>query len=432
MSIRDTVVTYRAISEALHKNTEGTMREANQQAQAAAPDPAAAAAMLKGLSAALTVLEQEERHPEVLVSPNHGVASLLQSFWAAEANKPGNEARLSDLPSGLREVKFDEKDFGGWIGSFFSWWRQIKKHEWLQAPAAPEPFANKTRVAVLGDWGTGLYGAPVSANTIERDPKGYGLLIHLGDVYYAGSEGEVRERFLDIWPKINNSVSRAVNSNHEMYTGGHAYFNLTLRHPGFDQKASYFALQNDHWVLVGLDTAYDNPHRGGLTDDQVAWLRNIINNADGRKIILLSHHQGFARLESLDNGVAEALNDLLTAEAIFAWYWGHEHRCILYDRDPVWGLHGRCIGHSGYPYFRDNLQEFPVEARWSDLGCWRKVGAKNLIPGGLVLDGPNPYVSGHEQEYGAQGHLTLDFDGDHLNEIIHLPDGTTIYERRLA
>jgi hypothetical protein len=353
------------------------------------------------------------------------MASLLQSYLAERANEEG---KLELQPTGLEEAKFDEHDWLGWVGSFFKWVKGLKKRKWLTAPAAPEPLGNKTRVALLGDWGTGLYGAPISAATIKNDAKGYGLLMHLGDVYYAGTEGEVKERFLAFWPNNAGAISRAINSNHEMYMGGKGYFDLTLKQ--FGQSASYFALQNDHWILVGLDSAYRDPHHGSLTKDQIPWLRNIIHQAEGRKIILVSHHQAFSNLETADP-VAEALGEFLKAKKIFAWYWGHEHRCIIYDRHPGWELYGRCVGHSGFPYFRDKLNHLPYDSNFP-VATWRKLAAKNLIPGGLVLDGPNPYIEDHADEYGTQGHMTLKFDGEHLNEIVHLPDGTIIYDRPLA
>ena len=63
-------------------------------------------------------------------------------------------------------------------------------------------------------------------------------------------------------------MNRALNGNHEMYSGGFGYFKLIL--PAFEQDSSYFALQNEHWLLVGLDTAYvdhdmDND-AGGLAE----------------------------------------------------------------------------------------------------------------------------------------------------------------------
>lgn len=420
MSINETIITYRQINKALNKN-ESVMAETGNKLNDSAQDPVESARMLAGLAAALKTLEQEDKNPGVLISPDHKIASLLQAFLAERANEEG---KLEELPMGGKEAKFDEKDWLGWAGSFFTWWRKIKPHEFLPAPPDPDPFDNRTRVALLGDWGTGLYGAPTCARSIESDPKGYKLAIHLGDVYYAGNTGEVQERFLDLWPKNNVAVNRAINSNHEMYTGGHAYYNLTL--PQFDQKASYFAFQNDHWVLVGLDSAYiDHDLKG----DQVAWLRNIINQAGDRKIILMSHHQPISRLEKQGPKLVEKLGEFLSAKKIFAWYWGHEHRCLLYDQHPTWGMYGRTVGHSGFPYFRDDVSGASPE---EGLPGWHRLQAKDMVPGGLLLDGTNQFVKDHEDKYGPNGYMFLEFDGPNLNEIVQEPDGNVIYERQLV
>jgi hypothetical protein len=277
---------------------------------------------------------------------------------------------------------------------------------------------------MLGDWGTGLYGAPVCAKSIEQDPKGYKLAVHLGDVYYAGNKGEVRERFLDLWPRNNGATNRALNSNHEMYTGGHAYFDLTLQQ--FGQAASYFAFQNDHWVLVGLDSGYKEHDLAG---DQAGWLRNLIDNAADRKIILMSHHQPISRLESQGPNLVEKLGELLNARKIFAWYWGHEHRCLLYDKHPAWDMYGRTVGHGGFPYFRDDVSGLSEEP---GLPNWYRLGSSNMVPGGLLLDGPNEHVKDHEDKYGPNGYMFLEFDGPHLNEIIQGPSGAVIYDRQLV
>ena len=86
--------------------------------------------------------------------------------------------------------------------------------------AQAEPFPDSGRIAVLGDWGTGLYGAPVIAKSIRKDPDPFAMLLHLGDTYYSGTEGEVKQRFLDLWPQRTDAVNRAINSNHDMYSGG--------------------------------------------------------------------------------------------------------------------------------------------------------------------------------------------------------------------
>ena len=57
---------------------------------------------------------------------------------------------------------------------------------------------------------------------------------------------------------------------------------------------------------------------------------------------------------------------------------------------------------------------------------------RNLVPGALILDAPNPYVVGEEEKYGANGYVTLEFDENRLNEMIHAPDGSVIRSQQLA
>src|SRR5208337_3289914 len=106
-------------------------------------------------------------------------------------------------------------------------------------------FPDAGRIAILGDWGTGLYGAPVIGNSVRNDGDPFALLLHLGDVYYSGTHKEVKQRFLEVWPTRPGSINRSLNSNHEMYSGGDSYFDDIL--PQFGQEASYFAFQNQHW-----------------------------------------------------------------------------------------------------------------------------------------------------------------------------------------
>ncbi|HEV7891672.1 MAG TPA: hypothetical protein VGP08_13610 [Pyrinomonadaceae bacterium] len=429
MSNPNPIVTFRQINHAFNSN-EAVMNQAHSEAEAKTADPIEAASKLAALGNALKVLEAEdaEANSRVLVSPDHRVAALLQTFLASRSKEEG---KVEPLHDGANEAKFDDKDVLGWIGSFFTWWKKIKPAKWQTAPAEPEQLAgvgNDFRMAVLGDWGTGLYGAPTCAKSIERDAKGYKVLMHLGDVYYSGDDHEIQKQFLDIWPKVAGSVSRACNSNHEMYTGGHAYFKKTLKQ--FEQKASYFAFQNDHWIFVGLDTGYEDKD---LARNQAQWLREIAKNRGSRKLILFSHHQPLSWLEEQHPKMTGKIGDILTGGHVFAWYWGHEHRCVLYDRHDPWFMHGRCVGHGGYPYFRKP---------WADMGGkvdpenknWVLLGKKNFAPGGRAVDGPNPFIGDGDDpnRYGPQGYMSVEFSGPHINEVVHLPDGSVIYERQLV
>lgn len=429
MSNPNPIVTFRQINHAFNSN-EAVMNQAHSEAEARTTDPIEAASKLAALGNALKVLEAEdaEAQSRVLVSPDHRVAALLQTFLASKSKEEG---KVEPLHKGANEAKFDDKDVLGWIGSFFTWWKKIKPAKWQTAPPEPEVLpgvGNDFRMAILGDWGTGLYGAPTSAKSIEKDAKSYKVLMHLGDVYYSGDDHEIQKQFLDIWPKVPGAVSRACNSNHEMYTGGHAYFKKTL--PQFNQKASNFAFQNDHYIFVGLDTGYADKD---LAKDQAQWLRSIAQKRGTRKLILFSHHQPLSWLEDQHPQLTGKIGDILTGGHVFAWYWGHEHRCVLYDRHDPWFMHGRCVGHGGYPYFRKP---------WGDIGGtkdkdnsnWFILPKKNFAPGGRALDGPNPFIGDGDDpnRYGPQGYMTVEFSGPHINEIVHLPDGKVIYERQLV
>jgi hypothetical protein len=356
----------------------------------------------------------------VLVTVQDRDASMMQSR-VAEGGDGG-----PPLPAGGIEAQFGEGvtggDLWGWFRSLFD---HIDEDRWhpIVRPSNDKigTLADTGRVAMISDWGTNLYGAPVSAGSIKRTGP-YELLLHLGDIYYSGTKTEVKQRFLNVWPATAAKVSRALNGNHEMYSGGFAYFDDIL--PKLKQPSSYFAVQNANWLLAGLDTAHTDH---GLDAQQVTWLTSVVQRAGQRKVILFSHHQPFSRLDRQGPELQAALADLLQNEAITAWYWGHEHDCIVYDRHPGFGLLGRCIGHGGIPSPRKmEVMDAPVDRRLNGV-AWMRLSANADAPACLVLDGPNPLVKGEEQKFGPHGYLTLDFKGTDLVERVHLPDGTEIF-----
>jgi len=262
--------------------------------------------------------ETETVGSDVLITVQDREASLVQSRMA-EIAEAGDA-----LETGGLEAQFGEGAFGGdiwgWAKSLFD---HIDQSEWhaIKRPSGstPQTIADKGRIAVVGDWGTNLYGAPVSARSIIRTGT-YEVMLHLGDIYYSGTESETKQRFLSVWPTGAAKLDRALNGNHEMYSGGFAYFDHIL--PRFNQDSSYFSLQNSHWLLIGLDTAHSDHD---LDAQQVSWLKTTVQNAGQRKVVLFSHHQPFSRLDQQGPKLQSALADLLQGKAITAWYWGHEH-----------------------------------------------------------------------------------------------------------
>jgi 3',5'-cyclic AMP phosphodiesterase CpdA len=417
-----------------HRSLENVFRAQESAASGAelatvAADDLEKARFEEDMEQAQIELQHLDKNPDVLVAPDHRPAALLQSFAAENAAQ--GAGRLERVTPGGYEAQFDEHDVA-WAGSLFTWWRRwLDKHPWITPPAAAAPLPGQVRLGLLGDWGTGLYGAPRCAASLRAASHPDDTIIHLGDVYYSGTPREVEERFLAFWPKVVGVTSRACNSNHEMYTGGNAYFRHTL--PAFGQQASAFALQNDHWLFVGLDSAYEGSdvHGGRVSAEQLAWLRGLVDAAGTRKVVLFSHHQPYSLYEGQGRRLAEDLASVLEAGRIHAWYWGHEHRCVLYDPHPTWGLHGRCVGHSGYPYFRDHFPGGTPSRPNPDGSVWRTLPAGKGAPRGMVLDGPNPYVEGHVVEYGPNGYMTVEFAGPDANERVHAPDGTILLEQPL-
>ena len=148
-----------------------------------------------------------------------------------------------------------------------------------------------------------------------------------------------------------------INGNHDMYSGGHGYFTTLLADPRFacQQQSSWFSIENQRRRIAGVDTAWDeqgihDPRtERGLADPQATKLREWAK-ADDRPFMLLSHHQLFSGYEKPGPWLRAQLAPLLAAERIRAWFWGHEHKCVVHQ--PHEGVeYGRCIGHGGVPVY---------------------------------------------------------------------------------
>jgi hypothetical protein len=255
-------------------------------------------------------------------------------------------------------------------------------------------------IALAGDWGTGFYPdgnvdcpAQLVGNAI--DGVGADYTIHLGDVYYAGTnngkvpiihtpiDGEEQKNFVDVW-KAGSSGSFTMNSNHEMYDGANGLFDVALGDPGkalFSQQqgTSYFALTYENWVVIGLDSGYFDPSSmfmaGAIGNDDNTQQADFINtlDLDGKQIIVLTHHIGIEFDGSTVNNLNEAkYNAGLWDQVTTAlgqggaprnpdfWYYGHVHNGVAYNADApaVSGLTTpsgnapmmRCNGHGSLPF----------------------------------------------------------------------------------
>lgn len=260
--------------------------------------------------------------------------------------------------------------------------------------------AANARIGIIGDWGT---GQPEARTVLQQMAnKNLQIAIHLGDIYYSATQFECDNYFWKIWSDVlhlpdSGIVSYTLSGNHDMFCGGGPYYNL-LQNLG--QPASYFCLRNDNWQVIAIDTGLHDSNPDGtqptyLEDTEVQWLRDKIQNRNGRRTILLSHHQLFSAFEDIPGSGAVnqklygQLKDLLPQ--IDIWLWGHEHNQVIYQS--YLGVLGRCIGHGAFPIGVDETPvlthaEIPVESV--------KLSGDPFLDHGYVivdLDGPEAKLS---------------------------------------
>jgi hypothetical protein len=315
-------------------------------------------------------------HPaDAPFTPRTPTVSIFQSTLSTCIESRA-EQLLKDVPKGLERIAHAVlstenvyREFGPcdplWIETKISEGLAMLEHRppFPSSPAPPMPLAEDARLIVVGDWGSGLPGAVAVAEQMARQiepARGRDQhVIHLGDVYYSGWREEYETRFLPHWPVRSGDLqvlSWTLNGNHDMYSGGHGYFGFLLRdhrfrgqwlpEPAGQQSSSYFSLENDHWQILGLDSAYLDRDLAG---DQAAWVGQKLD-ATGRKTMLLSHHQPFSAYEDVDQTLIDRLLPELDGRVLDAWLWGHEHRCAVYASQPTDYLKfGSCIGHGGVP-----------------------------------------------------------------------------------
>jgi calcineurin-like phosphoesterase family protein len=246
------------------------------------------------------------------------------------------------------------------------------------------------------------------------------ICVHLGDIYYAGQDNEA-EDFLDQWPladaasgKVTRHSSFALNGNHEMFSGGRAYFSRVLF--AFGQQASYFGLRNSNWQFLAFDSAYIDqrllsPDDAKSIDERVGsqwtWLLDKIKGNSTQETILLSHHQPLSafKQENTDgkplNQDARKLFDAAGIQNVFAWFFGHEHQCTIYD-DGATGYRARLIGNGSIPHA-------PSTAKQPDPGC---------VPFKVMNQQPNALGDAFS------GFVLLKLDGPNISVQYFNEDGT--------
>jgi Calcineurin-like phosphoesterase len=388
--------------------------------------------------------------------PRDAAMSLLQSTverWFAEKapqavlREPADDERrgggevllseesLADLPA---ESDGERRWFGRfetskpkifsdprWISSVFA--MAMREAVTGRAAFRKDPvelkLKDEVRLIVVGDWATAIPRALKVRDQIVKqleEPGPERHVIHLGDVYYSGWAREYEKRLLDPWP-VDPADAGAIrswtlNGNHDMYSGGESYYGTALADPRFaaQQRCSYFRLYNDEWDILGLDTSYED---GGLQDPQGKWIKEVRNGGQHdkrRKLMLLSHHQLFSAYQDGMPKLRSKLTPLLEREGgVDAWFWGHEHRCLRYEKSHEHVQYACCIGNGGVPEYMPRDENDPIKPP----GAWelRKRKRKLLQPWGafafVVLDFKGEEVTARYIDEDGDNFCTETVDG---------------------
>jgi hypothetical protein len=254
----------------------------------------------------------------------------------------------------------------GWLEALAEWLENLlkAKNPFNSSPVVTT-IPDDVQIALAGDWGTGDWRTKTNPSPSRRICDQIKVLnphftIHLGDVYYAGTHEEEQHILAKTWP-AGVLGSFALNSNHEMYSGGGPYFAAIGKAPFQMQgPCSYFALENAAWIIVGLDSAYfadewslyreGSLFRAGQGTVQLDFLK--AQAAKRKKIILLTHHNGLLEDGSGKTPLwTQVMSAFPQGEGPAYWYWGHMHAAVSYDAQNAgtFPVQCRCSGHGALP-----------------------------------------------------------------------------------
>ncbi|MGZ3763201.1 MAG: metallophosphoesterase family protein [Mucilaginibacter sp.] len=325
---------------------------------------------------------------KLLGMPPTRVSSSMYESWQSQVETgPGVVMRDGTL---ISTVKYATLDIN-WADAFLYYLRTryakdlpsflfpINTHAFGGPPQPVSLTGASLKIAILGDWGTGVWADSESAlcpaqlisEAIQQQSPD--LVIHLGDVYYYGSSNQEQASMGTFWAG-GAKGSLTLNSNHEMYDGANGYFDAALAYPAFkvQQGASYFAVIYSNWIIFGLDSAYFDQSAlysdGTVSDaDQLSFISKVLaeNGAPNTKIIVMTHHNAISydgsQLNTYSGG--SLMNDIYTAlgnRIPDYWYYGHLHNGIVYDaaalgNSGIFNQFGavpnlRCFGHAAIPF----------------------------------------------------------------------------------
>jgi hypothetical protein len=257
------------------------------------------------------------------------------------------------------------------------------------------------RIAVVGDAGfSGQAQSNVLYSMRDRHRAApFDLLIHLGDIYFAGNSDEFLQHFLAPFSNVGPRVLTLVG-NHDIYLGADAFLHTlsVLRQPG-----RYFCVETPYWRVACLDTALPaetlRRNWGRLDEGQLIWLDRQLDAGDGKETILMSHHYIISGWEKPSDELSRQLSPRLGK--VFAWYWGHEHNCATYNKKTA-GVYGACVGNGAYL----DVLKAPIRNPSPD---WYAKGYCSCYPG--------------KSNFWQHGYLELELQSKKAIETYHLESG---------
>jgi hypothetical protein len=379
---------------------------------------------------------QNGRPPDHHARPLLRMKSYLTGDWdqhLKQLGEPINQAVAQPLAEPETAIEISVGPAGEILGTgkyqqLDPRWELVAGTVWLEnllhkhpfPPGAPaiHPVEDNVTIAMAGDFGTGNFGAGDSPSvkiskfipTLNPD-----YTIHLGDVYYAGTNSEETANFLRYWPSGSKGCF-TLNSNHEMYTGGGPYFNEVVGGPKFNilqSPFSFFALENKDWIIVGLDSAYYSDVMQlymngtlGANLSQQEFLKQVAQK--GKKVVVLTHHNPLPVNGDLGNNPPQLFTDVMSAFEDASppayWYYGHEHVGAVYA--PLTNnTRCRCLGHGALPW-----------GVASDLQAGQAAGRVIWFESRNAGDANN-----HLRVY--NGFVYIKFDGPNLTETFYDENG---------
>lgn len=268
--------------------------------------------------------------------------------------KPVRSELISVWQSIKDDFKFSKFDFG-WLKTLFAYLFN-KEAPYRDSPGVftlPE----KSRLVIVGDWGTGTDAAINLLRQIKQYKPDY--FMHLGDIYYSGTKNEIVRRFLNPLQMILPDCRYfSLMGNHDAYSGGQGYYWLV---DTIGQQSCHFKLSNNRIQLIGMNTGWSDRFSKTpveLHSSEAEWVKSNLN----QKTILFSHHQPFSGFQAISNIVASQLENLNNVEA---WFTGHEHRLAIYhEYNDIKRM--RTVGAGGVPelvredYFKSTIPCQPI------------------------------------------------------------------------